>query len=215
MIKTTTEGICFMKNITTALFVLNLIIMSGTSSAGLMSAVDPVSPSAESSCNLNFTCGWSFTVDASIDVLALGQWDEGLDGLNGSADVGLWLDDGTLLVSATVPTGSTGTLVGDHRYTSITALTLMTSTLYVIGSAYTGGQSDNLASTEFHPLINPFSGREAGGGTSPDLQFPNFQDTRLFSGPSFLFERSVPVPATLALFGLGLAGLGWSRRKKV
>jgi hypothetical protein len=27
-------------------------------------------------------------------------------------------------------------------------------------------------------------------------------------------ESSVPAPATLALFGLGLAGLGWSRRKK-
>jgi len=28
-------------------------------------------------------------------------------------------------------------------------------------------------------------------------------------------QESVPEPATLALFGIGLAGLGWSRRKKV
>ena len=211
----TTEVIWFMKNFSATLFALNLIILSGTSHAGLMSAVAPVSPSAESDCNLNFTCGWSFTVDTSIDVLALGQWDEGLDGLNGSADVGLWLGDGTLLVSATVPTGSAGTLVGDHRYTNIASFTLMTSTVYVIGSAYTGGRSDNLATSEFNPLINPIEGREAGGGTSPNLQFPSFSDTRFFSGPSFLFEKSVPAPATLALFGLGLAGLGWSRRKKV
>lgn len=27
-------------------------------------------------------------------------------------------------------------------------------------------------------------------------------------------QQSIPAPATLALFGLGLAGLGWSRRKK-
>lgn len=37
---------------------------------------------------------------------------------------------------------------------------------------------------------------------------------QFLSGEGTISLRSVPAPATLALFGLGLAGLGWSRRKK-
>ncbi len=36
-----------------------------------------------------------------------------------------------------------------------------------------------------------------------------------FDNLSFIYSTEVPTPASLALFGIGLAGLGWSRRKKV
>jgi hypothetical protein len=44
---------------------------------------------------------------------------------------------------------------------------------------------------------------------------PNANTYTLYPGAFEISAKTaVPVPATLALFGLGLAGLGWSRRKK-
>ena len=58
------------------------------------------------------TYGWSFTLSSTITVTDLGYFDFGGNGLNDAHDVGIWTSTGTLMVSATVPAGTAGTLVG-------------------------------------------------------------------------------------------------------
>lgn len=59
------------------------------------------------------------------------------------------------------------------------------------------------------PTSDSFSGfNEFGDGTNQALPIDSIELSGLRR------ESTVPNPATLALFGLGLAGLGWSRRRK-
>ena len=194
--------------------------VAGASHAALMTATDPVTPDTEAGCHspFSFTCGWSFNVDQTLYVTALGQWDDDLDGLSTTADVGLWLADGTLLRSATVAAGTGATLIGDFRFADVATLTLLAGTQYVIGSYFLGGANDLVGTSEFNPLVNPIDKRFISGS----FAFPSGGvgiTSDFFSGPTFLFDTvsPVPLPPALLLFAsglIGLAGIGRLRRRK-
>jgi hypothetical protein len=173
--------------------------------------------------NPEFTIGWAFDVTTSVNVTALGVWDEASNGLNEAHDVGLWAADATLLASTTVPAGlaadsavASAVGLGQWLFEDIPALTLAPGH-YLIGSV---AGNDDFRTFEESIALNPAlanldSGKFAVGAV---LQFPaldetaqNPSDFSLF-GPNLLIEAErVPAPATLLLLGLGLLGLGWWR----
>ncbi len=164
------------------------------------------------------TNGWRFEALSNINVLSLGTWDEGGNGLPSSVDVGLWTDAGALLASLTLGAGTSATLDAGFRYQS-----LLSSIALTAGQFYRVGSSANSGSLEYRQggIVVSAAGiaYDDGfyAGSRYSLTFPSIAgatpNTPDFFGANFQYE-AVPVPATLTLFGLGLAGLGWSRRKQ-
>src|SRR6476646_6911978 len=70
------------------------------------------------------TYGWTFTLTNAVSIDNLGYFDFGGNGLNAAHTVDLWANDGTLLLSATVPSGTTGFLNNGFRYTAVAPLVL-------------------------------------------------------------------------------------------
>lgn len=163
-----------------------------------------------------FTYGWEFNVLSEITIDNLGVYDNQQDGLAESHEVGIWNSAGTLLVSTTVGAGTGSTLDGIFRMQDVVDTVLSIGTGYVIGA--TNWDVDMLsasaASLVSAPSISFVESRFLY--TGGNLLRPTSTIGRLgYFGPSFsLAESYVPTPSTLALFGLGLAGLGFARKKK-
>jgi hypothetical protein len=151
--------------------------------------------------------GYSFTVNTTISVLDLEFYDVGGDGLGGSAQVGLWTADGTLLTQATIPDGNSAPILDGFRYVPLTTpQILQAGQTYVVGGRASSTdqtvflEPDAVFAPEISYGINQFGGN--GSFTFPTYTGGGTTSSAGDFGGSFTFE-DVPEPTSL---GLLLAG---------
>ena len=168
----------------------------------------------------NTTLGAEFTV-GSLDIVVsdVGVYDAGGDGLVESHDMGIWNNVGTLLATATVPSGTAAPLSGDIRYVTLASpLTLSAGATYTIGAYFPtelfGGNNYPPHHFTFNSALAAVDADRNYQSLSGSLQFPNH------SGGDFDYYAvnmqfaAVPEPREYALAaGTGLLGFAiWRRR---
>jgi hypothetical protein len=202
------------------------------SPTGTPDATAPAVPICNTSCNYGFSF---FLPSGTETVQGLGAYDAGSkSGLNGAAQVGLWVDNGDgggiVIASTTIPAGSAGTQIGDFSYNGITPVTLQSMTLYYIASYQPSDPIATFQNADYSgPPIDPDLTVNAdaygvvSGAAMPDtsnLVFPSlsigFVGADLganFTDGAVPIYSGLPEPATLAILGTSIAGFAASRRR--
>ncbi len=161
--------------------------------------------------------GRSFTVVSAANVVSLGIFDQGSDGLRNSHQVGLWASDGTLLFSTLIASGTSAILDGNFRFNDIAPISLNIGSTYFVAATYAGSNDDPYmvnATFTSAPMITHVNEQWQFGGALvfPDLLNPNV-DSYWGGDVRLVAVTATPEPATVTLFALGLVGIMGVRRR--
>ncbi len=161
--------------------------------------------SASASCtNGSWDFGNNFSVSSTVEVVALGYYNDPTTGVSGNP-VALYDSNGNLLASATVNAGDPQ--VGHFLYASITPVLLAPGEYQIDGVSNTSNYTWN--DSGFH-TASPITylGNTWQPGTTPDFQNSVQNDVSDgYWGPNALMA---PEPSTWAMMGLGFAGLAFA-----
>lgn len=164
-----------------------------------------IGPGGAAGANNDQTVGWQFNVPFAITVNGLGWYDFGSDGLSVGRTVGIWAPDGTLLVSAFIPGGTSASLNGQFRTISIPDRMLSPGTGYIIGGQNFASSTDPLI---FSPNFIETGEIEFVHATFSDFSSSLVRPTQFssatlgFFGPGFTTGAitAAPEPTTFSLF---------------
>ena len=141
------------------------------------------------------TVGWGFSLSAPLLVTQLGFWDENGNGLGQSHLVTIWSSTGTQSAQATIPVGTSGTLVDGFRYLTLTTPILLAAGNYTIGALLSAFGSD-VASVSSSAISTTPGVTYAGSRAIEGNAFPTndaFDLPNSYFGPNFQFT-TVGVP---------------------
>jgi hypothetical protein len=208
--------------LTSIVSTLALLLVSSSAFATLIignfppSNDDSASTIAASTGSLSKAAG--FTMGANNFELDSATLRLRVNDVNATMSLGLYGDGGAgavgpELLSFSIPTLVAG--IADITFTSAAAFVLQANTTYWLTASGASPTANGIQWLASNPGITPTGPAATNAGYAfnstgglPPTSASSILNTYRIDG------TAVPVPTTLALFGLGLVGFGWSSRKK-